>query len=357
MVVRVFGRDFEELRSKAEEVQQALAGIEGIVDLAVEPQIEEPYIEIEVDLARADEYGIKPGDVRRAASTLLTGIQVGSLFEEQKVFDVVVWSTPETRHSLSSVRELLIDTPGGDHVRLQDVADVRVASAQTIINREAISRRIDVSFGVRGRTRGAVARGIERALDQITFPRESHADLLGDYVQRQVVQWRILIAAIVALIGIYLLLQASVDSWRLAGLLLVIVPWALAGGVLAASIASSGVITLGELAGLLMLFGIAMHSCIALFRHYQRLEEEGERFGPELVLRGSRERVAPIVMTAVVTGLALAPFAVAGNAAGRELVHPLSIVVLVGLVTSTLLNLFVMPVVYLRFGSSSERPG
>jgi CzcA family heavy metal efflux pump len=355
MVVRVFGRDFEELRDKAEEVRQTLAGIEGIIDLYVEPQIEEPYIEIEVDLARADEYGIKPGDVRRAASTLLTGIQVGSLFEEQKVFDVVVWSTPETRHSVSSVRELLIDTPGGDHVRLQDVADVRVASAQTIINREAISRRIDVSFGVRGRTRGAVARDVERGLDQITFPRESHADLLGDYAQRQAVRWRILIAAIVSLIGIYLLLQASVDSWRLAGLILAITPWALMGGVLAAFVTSGGVVTLGELAGLLTLFGIAVHNCIALFRHYQRLEEDGGAFGPELVLRGSRERVGPIAMTAAATALALFPSAVAGNVAGLELVHPLAIVVLFGLITSTVLSLFVMPVIYLRFGASPER--
>ena len=146
MVVRVFGRDFDLLRSKAEEVRQALAGIEGIVDLAVEAQIEEPYVEIEVDLAKAEAYGIKPGDVRRAASTLLVGIEVGSLFEEQKVFDVVVWGTPETRHSLTSVRELLIDTPGGGHVHLEDVADVRVASTLTTINREALSRRVDVGF-------------------------------------------------------------------------------------------------------------------------------------------------------------------------------------------------------------------
>jgi CzcA family heavy metal efflux pump len=356
MVVRVFGRDFDVLFSKAEEVRQALAGIEGIVDLFVEPQIEEPYIEIEVDLARAEKYGVKPGDVRRAASTLLTGIEVGSLFEEQKVFDVVVWGTPETRHSLTSVRELLIDTPGGDHVRLQDVADVRVASALTTINREAISRRIDVSFGVRGRTRGAVARDIESALGQITFPRESHADLLGDYAQRQAVRWRVLIAAIIALIGIYLLLQAAVESWRLAALILAIVPWALAGGVLAAFIAGGGAITLGELAGLLTLFGIAMHNCIALFRHYQHLEGEGEPFGPELVLRGSRERVAPIAMTAVVTGLALLPFAVAGAIAGLEVVHSTAIVVLFGLVTSTMLTLFVMPALYLRSGGSRPKP-
>ncbi len=356
MVVRVFGRDFDLLPVKAEEVRQALAGIEGVVDLVVEPQIKEPYVEIEVDLDKAKEYGIKPGDVRRATSTLLGGIEVGSLFEEQKVFDVVVWGAPHTRHSLTSVRELLLDRPGGGHVRLGDVADVRVASSLTAINREAISRRIDVSFDVQGRTLDAVARDVESAIDQISFPRESHAELLGGYAQQQEARTRMLVAAIVALIGIYLLLQAAVQSWRLAGLIFVIVPWALAGGVLAAFIAGGGEISLGEIAGLLLLFGIAMHNCIALIRHYQQLEQEGEPFGPELVLRGSRERVAPIVITVVATGLALLPFAVGGNIAGLELGHPMAVVVLAGLVSATVLNLFVIPAVYMRHGGARPEP-
>jgi CzcA family heavy metal efflux pump len=356
MVVRVYGREFDALRSKAEEVRQALSGIDGVVDLAVEPQIEEPYVEIEVDLAKAKQYGIKPGDVRRAASTLLGGIQVGSLFEEQKVFDVVVWGTPGTRHSLTSVRELLIDMPGGGHVRLEDVAEVRVASALTTINREAISRRIDVGFNVRGRDLGSVARDVERRLGEVGFPRESHAELLGGYAQRQAVRLRTLIAGIVAVVGICLLLQAAFESWRLAALILVIVPWALAGGVLAAFVAGGGVISLGALAGLLTILGIATRNCIMLIRHYQHLEEEeGETFGLGLVLRGARERVAPIVVTAFTTGLAIVPFVLFGDIAGHEIARPMAIVVLSGLVTSTVLNLFVMPALYLRFGSSPER--
>jgi Cu/Ag efflux pump CusA len=285
----------------------------------------------------------------------LGGIEVGSLFEEQKVFDVVVWGAPRTRHSLTSVRELLIDMPGGGHVRLEDVAEVRVASALATINREAISRRIDVSFSVRGRALGSVARDVESALQQVEFPRESHAELLGGYAQRQAARLRTLIAGIVAVIGIYLLLQASFESWRLATLILVIVPWALAGGVLAAFVAGGGVISLGEFVGLVTILGIAVRNCIMLIRHYQHLEEkEGETFGPGLVLRGSREQVAPIVMTALTTGLALVPFVLFGDIAGHELARPMAIVVLSGLVTSTVLNLFVMPALYLRFGSSPE---
>jgi Cu/Ag efflux pump CusA len=356
MVVRVFGRDFDLLHEKAEEVRQALSGIDGIVDLTVEPQTLEPYVEIEVDLDRAEAYGIKPGDVRRAASTLLVGIEAGSLFEEQKVFDVVVWGKPETRHSLTSVRELLIDTPGGGRVHLEDVADVRVASTLTSISREALSRRLDVSFNVRGRALAAVARDVETALDGISFPRESHADLLGDYSQRQAAAIRMLIAAIAAVIGIYLLLQAAVGSWRLAAVILVVSPWALAGGVLAAFLAGGRVLALGELVGLFALFGLAVHNAVALVRHYQRLEEDGAAFGPELVARGSRERAAPIVMTALATGLAAAPFAFAGSIAGLELVHPMAVVVLAGLVTSTLLNLFVMPALYMRVRAAMPAP-
>jgi Cu/Ag efflux pump CusA len=293
--------------------------------------------------------------VRRAASTLLGGIQVGSLFEEQKVFDVVVWGTPGTRHSLTSVRELLIDVPGGGHVRLEDVAEVRVASALTTINREAISRRIDVGFNVRGRYLDAVARDVESALDQVAFPRESHAELLGGYAQRQAAWSRTLIAGIVAVIGMYLLLQAAFESWRLAALILVIVPCALAGGVLAAFVAGGGVISLGALAGLVTVLGIAVRNCIMLIRHYQHLEEkEGETFGLGLVLRGSREQVAPILMTAFTTGLAFVPFVLFGDIAGHEIARPMAIVVLSGLVTSTVLNLFVIPALYLRFGSSPE---
>jgi Cu/Ag efflux pump CusA len=239
---------------------------------------------------------------------------------------------------------------------LEDVAEVRVASTLTAIHREAISRRIDVGFNVRGRDLASVALDIERRLEQVEFPRESHAELLGGYAERQAARQRILIAGIVALIGMYLLLQASFDSWRLAALILVIVPWALAGGVLAAFLAGGGVISLGELAGLVTILGIAVRNCIMLIRHYQHLEEEDETFGPRLVLRGSRERVAPIVTTACATGLVLVPFAIAGDIPGHELAHPMAVVILAGLVTSTVLNLFVIPALYLRYGGARPEP-
>jgi Cu/Ag efflux pump CusA len=142
--VRIYGHDLDILRLKAEEVRQLLAEMDGVAEPAVEDQIEEPVVEIEVDLEKAQRYGIKPGDVRRAEAALLSGLRVGDLFEEQKVFEVVVWGTPDTRDSLTSIRELLIDTPGGGHVRLGDVADVRIVPNLNVIEREAVSRRLDI---------------------------------------------------------------------------------------------------------------------------------------------------------------------------------------------------------------------
>ncbi|HEX6287733.1 MAG TPA: efflux RND transporter permease subunit [Herpetosiphonaceae bacterium] len=354
IVVRIFGPDLDGLRAKAEEVRQALAGIDGIVDLRTEAQVEEPTVEIEVDLDRARQYGLTPGEVRRSAATLVNGLEVGNLFEEQKVFEVVVMGTSSTRHSMTSLQELLIDTPDGGHVRLKDVADVRIVASPNAIRREGVSRRIDVGANVQGRDLGSVAREVEQRLQGISFPLEYHPVVLGEYAERQAAQRRMLGLAIASAIGIFLLLQAAFGSWRLATLIFLTLPSALVGGVLAALL-SGGVISLGSLVGFLAVLGIAARNGVMLISHYQHLEQiEGEPFGPGLVVRGTKERLTPIVLTMATTALALSPLIVAGTIPGHEIVRPMAIVILGGLVTSTLLNLFVVPALYLRFGSSPE---
>ena len=320
IVVRIYGQDWAVLGAKAQEVRQALAGIAGVVDSKVKLPVEEPILEVEVDLAAAQRYGIKPGDVRRASAILLNGLTVGNLFEEQKVFDVVVWSTPETRKSVTSVRELLIDTPSGEHVRLGDVAQVRIVPAPTVIKHENVSRYLDVGLNVRGRDVGSVAGDVKRRLGQVQFPLEYHAEVLGEYAQQPAAQNRFLGFAGVALIGIFLLLQASCQSWRLALLSFLTLPLALVGGLLAA-LAGGGTlgVSLGSLVGFLTVFGIAARNQMMLINHYQHLERyEGEAFGPGLVLRGARERFAPILMTAFATGLVLVPCLLLGDIPGLE---------------------------------------
>ncbi|MCZ7573226.1 MAG: efflux RND transporter permease subunit [Ardenticatenaceae bacterium] len=355
ITVRVFGENHDVLRGQAEKLQQTLAGIDGVVDPRVVLPVEEPTLEIEVDLASAQRYGVKPGDVRRSAATLLSGIQVGSLFEQQKVFDVVVWGVPEIRDSPDDVGELLIDTPRGGHVRLKVVADVRMASSPTVIKREGVSPYLDIGFNVQGRDAHAVASDVRAVIQNYPFPLEYHAEVLSDFAVRQATQQRILIAGIVALVGIFLLLQASSGSWHLASAIFLTSPTALAGGVLAALLGGGGLLSLGVLAGFLTIVGITLRNSTMLISHYQYLEEqEGESFGPELILRGAQERLSPILLTTLTTGLALLPFVLFGNIPGHEIVRPIAIVVLGGLVTSTLFNLFIVPALYLRFGSSLE---
>jgi Cu/Ag efflux pump CusA len=351
VVVRISGLELDVLREKQEEVLLALEGIPGISELKKELVTEIPQVEVKVDLDKAQRYGLKPGDVRRAAAVVTAGEEVGDFFLDGKAYDVQVWSTPKTRQSLTNIRELLLNTPTGGHVRLADVAEISIHPTPNVILRESQSRKMDVTANVKGRDLGSVARDVEDAIRKVGFPLGYHAEVLGEYRERQLAQQNLLIAGAVAVIAIFFLLQASFGNWRLATLTFLTLPWALVGGALAAYFAGGGVLSLGSLVGFLTILGIATRNGIMMISHFQHLEDqEGMSFGPELVMRGAKERIAPIMMTALTTGLALVPLVIAGNIPGHEIEHPMALVILGGLVTSTLLNLFVVPPLYLRFG-------
>ena len=364
LVVRVYGDDLSIVRRKAEEVRGALAKIDGVADPQVEyPEIE-PRIEIEPDLERCKVYGVKPGEVRRAAAVLLSGIEVGNLFEEQKVFEVVVWGKPEIRASLTCVKELLIETPAGNPVRLEEVADVRIGAGPTIINREAVARYIDVAGDVRGRDLAAIGRDVQRALAQIEFPLEYRAEMLGAPAERLAAQRRVLAFAVAAAIGIYLLLQVAFGSWRLASLVFLMLPLAMVGSLVAAY-ASGGLISFGSILGFIAVLAIAARSCVVLVRRYQSLarpdqgtplNDTGQYDGisPELVRCGTRQRFSPILLSTAAIALAFAPFAYFGDIPGLEIMYPMAIVVLGGLVTTTLVSLYVLPGLYLWLKAEPE---
>lgn len=352
VIVRIYGQDLDVLRAKADEVKRELSGIEGLTDLHTELLVDIPQIEIAVDLAKADRFGLKPGDVRRSVAFLVAGEEAGDIHTANRTFDVNVWSTPETRRSLTDIKNLLIDTPTGNRVRLEEVANVRIAPVPNAIQREGLARRINVEANVAGRDLGAIVEEVTEALEEINFPLGYHPQLLGEYAERQAASQRIFLAGIAAMVFIFFLLRSSLGNWRLAIMAFISLPMALAGGVLAAFSASGGILSLGSLVGFLTILGIAVRNGIMLISHYQHLEKfENESFGPKLVIRGARERLAPIMMTALTTGLALVPLAIAGNTPGHEIEHPMAIVILGGLITSTLINLFVVPALYLRLGS------
>jgi CzcA family heavy metal efflux pump len=350
IVVRIFGDDLQVLRDKAAATKQVLDGINGVVEDHVEFQLDIPQLEVQVDLAAAARYGIKPGDVRRAAAAFIASEEAGDVWRDGKNYEVHIWSTPQTRNSISSVQDLLLDAADGRRIRLGDLAAVRITPTPNVVVRENSSRRIDVGANVRGRDLGSVVNEIQDRLAKVELPRGYHAEVIGEYKERQTAQRTLLIFAVVALVGILLILQAAFRSTRLALLVLLTLPVALVGGVLAASL-TSGILSLGSLVGFFTVLGIAARNGILMVNHFQHLEaEEGESFGPALVLRGAKERLSPILMTSLATALALVPLVVAGTIPGHEIEHPMAVVILGGLLTSTLLNLFIVPSLYLRFG-------
>lgn len=350
IVVRIFGQDLKILEAKAGEVKEALSKIPGIIDLHYSFQEHIPEIQIKVDLEKAQKYGVKPGDVRRIATTMIAGEEAGDIMIANRTYDVNVWSVASARNSLTDIKEMLIDLPGGGHVQLQEVADVRVAPTPNVINREHLKRRIDVGGSAKGRPLSEVYNDVQAALAKIDFPQEYYPVLLGEYTERQAAQKTLLWVSVIAAIGVFLLLVTSFGNVRLATLSFLTLPSALVGGVLAAWM-GDGVVSLGSLVGFLTILGIAARNGIMLIEHYQHLEKhEGETFGPKLVLRGALERISPIMMTALTTVFAIIPLVVAGNLPGHEIEHPMAVVIMGGIVTSTLLNIFVVPSLYLRFG-------
>jgi CzcA family heavy metal efflux pump len=350
IVVRIFGPDLAVLREKADEIAKRIAEVDGVIDAHPDLAEELPHIEVELNLAAARRHGLKPGDVRRQSSTLLASEEVSDIFDGGKAYDVHVWSIPSARNSVSDVETLLIDTPGGGHVQLREVADVRVAPTPNHIERELQSRRIDVGANVAGRDLASVVDEVEDRVEGVKFPREYHAEVLGESTELNAAQDRLVVFGIAAAAAIFLLLHAAFGNLRLAILTFLLLPMALVGGVLAVWL-GDGVLSLGSLVGFLAVFGIAARNGILMISHFQHLERyEGEAFGPGLVLRGAKERLAPILMTASATGLALLPLVIAGAIPGHEIEHPMAIVILGGLLTATLLNLFVLPSLYLRWG-------
>jgi len=353
LVVRVYGRDYDVLQAKAEEVAGIVAGVEGVAQPRVSVPDYEPTVEVEVDITKAAAAGLKPGDARRAAATMASGITAGHMYEGQKIYEVKVWGTPDSRHSVSSIQNLLIDSPKGGQVRLSDVASVRVRPNPTNIKHDAVARYVDVTADVRGRGLGAVTRDVENAVRNVTFPVEHHLEVLGDSAQRQDTRRTTLAYAIAFVIGLFFLLQATFGSWRLASLFFLMLPVALAGGLLVATLRQD-VLSVASLMGLLAVLAIAVRGGVVQIRHYQRLEGEGERPGRDLVLRGTRERFGPVLTTALATAVVLTPLLALGVTSGLEVVQPLVAVVLGGLVTATLLNLFVLPTLYLRFAARPQ---
>ncbi|HET6879685.1 MAG TPA: efflux RND transporter permease subunit [Pirellulales bacterium] len=389
IVVRIFGPDLDKLRDTAQQVYGVMSQVEGVATPHIEQQKLVPQIQVRLRPDAAARFGLTAGQVRHAMQTLVRGTTVGEVYYGQRSVPVMVWGVPQVRTDLASLRRLPIDLPRGSgggagpaspagpvpsagvlaspvsappatsaangYVMLGDVADVEIVPAPNEIQHENGSRRIDVTCNVQGRDLGSVAHEIEERVKVLSFPRGYHPEFIGEFAAREESQRRLVLLGAMSLAGILLLLYVDFSNWRLTLLVFLTVPFALVGGVAGAWL-DTGVISLGSLVGFVTVLGIAARNGIMLVSHYRHLEEvEGEPFGLALVLRGSAERLAPILMTVLSTGLALVPLIVRGNLPGHEIEYPMAVVILGGLVTSTLLNLFLLPPLYVAWGRPGER--
>jgi CzcA family heavy metal efflux pump len=355
VVLRIFGPDLAVLQEKAKEIAAAIEQIEGIIDLHVQLLTMVPQVEIKFRPQAAAQFGLAPGDVRRAANTLIKGTKVGEIYQEQMIFDCLVWAAPQVRHDITALKELVIDTPTGGHVLLGQVADVYIAPTPNQITREANFRHIDVSCNVAGRDLGSVAREIAAKVEAIEFQTGYHPEILGEYAERQQSKNRLIAVAALSVIAIFLIVYTDFTSIKLALLLMLCLPVALTGSIFAALL-SGGVLSLGSIVGFVTVLGIVSRNGVMLISHYRHLQtQEDMPFGEDLIVRGAMERLSPILMTALTTVLALVPIAVGGIRPGQEIEHPMAIVIIGGLVTSTLLTLLFMPTLYWKFAKAKSK--
>jgi len=354
IVIRLRGDDIDALRAIAGTLAHDLEAVPGISHARPEAQVLVPQIQIHVDADRCAAFGIEPGLVRARAATLLAGDTAGQFVRGLQPIDVVVWGTEASRADVASVRDLGIAVDGRVLTRLGDVADVTIVPVPNTIAHDATTRKLDVLIDLApGVDLSSVSTAVASRVSALELPPGHHAEILGEGAARSAARTRLFGVAALAIVGIFFVLLADFRSARLALMVFAGLPFALVGGVVAA--ATSGVVSLGTLIGLVAVIGIAARNGIMLVSHFRHLEgEEGVPFGRELVVRGARERLGPILMTALATGLALVPVVIGGHTAGHEIEHPMAVVILGGLVSSTILTLLVTPALYVWLGGGGR---
>lgn len=350
IVVRVFGPEQDRLRSLAEQVHDAVDRIPGVVDLHVEQQVEVPQIRIRPRPDELSVTGLTAGELQRQVGALIAGLRVGQTFQKQLPIDVVVWSLPGLRQDLHALADLMLQVPNGPAVRLGDVAEIHIVPTPNAIERENGQRRIDISMNIAGADLAATARLVDKAVAGMQFDQGYHPELLGEYAELQDSRWRLFWIGGLCLVGILFIVWLAFRSLRMTALIAVSLPFALVGGVAAVALSGHG-LSLGSLVGFVTVIGIAARNGIMLLSHAEQLREGEEGvLDAALVKRAASERIIPILMTALCAALALAPLVVRGNVPGHEIEHPMALVILGGLVSSILLNLFLLPALYLRYG-------
>ncbi|HBF19795.1 MAG TPA: CusA/CzcA family heavy metal efflux RND transporter, partial [Cryomorphaceae bacterium] len=345
IAVKLFGEDLARLYGLGKEVKGIAENIEGLADVSVEQQVEVPQIRITPNRTLLSAYGMTAADLMHFVEVAFGGEAVGQVYEGQKHFDLVVRYKEDFRGSLEEIRNALVDLPNGSRVPISEVAKISSVSSPNRISREDVQRKVVVSANVQGRDlRGVVTELQENVKAGINLPQGYRVEYGGQFESEAKASQMLLITAALAILVIYLLLYFEFRDLKLAGIVLLNLPLALIGGILIVYF-TSGIISIAATIGFISLFGIATRNGILLISRYQDLEKEGEK-GEGLILKGTLDRLNPIIMTALTTALALIPLALKGGEPGNEIQSPMAVVILGGLLTATVLNLLVIPSVY-----------
>jgi CzcA family heavy metal efflux pump len=355
VAIKVFGDDLYQLRTTAEAIRRVMAGVAGVVDLSIEQPVDIPQLALSFDRERIARYGLRSGALAELIETAYAGHEVTQVLEGQRTYDVVVRYGEEHRADLEAIRHTVVDTPSSAKVPLEMLAAIREDRGPNLITRENVQRKIVVMANVSGRDLRGVIDDVRRGIDrEVSPPEGTYVAYGGQFESEQEATRTITVLSLFVVAGIFLVLFLAFRSIRTALLVMVNLPLALIGGVFAVY-GSGGVLSVASLVGFITLFGIATRNGIMMISHYEHLLREEEVPFAEAIERGSLERLSPILMTALCAGLALVPLVLAGQEPGNEIQAPMGLVILGGLLSSTALNMIVVPVLYSRWASRELR--
>lgn len=345
IAIKLFGTDLIKMFTLSNEIKAAVEGIDGLVDISVEPQIEIPQLQIRGNREMLARYGITTAAFTEFVDVAMAGEKVGEVFEGEKRFDLVLRYDNENRSTIERVKNTLIDAGNGQKIPLDAVAEIVSSSGPNTINRENVQRKVVVSANVAGRDLRGVVNAIQHAVgENVLLPEGYHIEYGGQFESEEAASRSLLVTSIIALFVILLLLYLEFKDLTLAGIILLNLPLALIGGVFSVWF-TSGILSIPAIIGFITLFGVATRNGILLVSRYDVLRQEGMPLY-ETVIKGSLDRLTPILMTALTAALALIPLALAGDEPGNEIQSPMAKVILGGLLSSTLLNIFIIPAVY-----------
>jgi CzcA family heavy metal efflux pump len=355
IAVKIFGPDLDKLRLYAAETEAAMKAIPGLVDLQTEKQVLIDQVKIQVNREKAAAYGLQAGKLNESLETALDGRIVADILEGQRTYNLVVRLNESSRANVAAIRDILIDTPVGGKVPLSLVADVRESKGPNLINREDVQRRIAVSANVSGRDLGSVVTEIQKTLaEKVHLETGYFISYEGQFQSQQEATRIIAILAVFTFGMVFLLLYSHFRSGMIVGQILLNIPLAFIGA-LVLTYFMVGKVSIATLVGLITLAGIASRNTIMMISHYLHLmEHEGEKFDAHMIVRGSLERLVPVTMTALTAGLALIPLVLAADQPGKEILYPVAVVILGGLVSSTFLDMAVTPAVFFKFGRKAS---